>query len=161
MRVAAFEIPAGEPGTRQTIDLMRAYARQAATDGEFRAFCLGLVDPVQPHDAQGEIETAYQFVRDRITYRRDPHGVEWVQHPFITLATATGDCDDQVTLLAAILLCLGHPAAAVTVGRYPGRYEHVFLQTRNGLVLDPIASFAPGSTYPAVLGAKAGRLWEF
>jgi transglutaminase-like putative cysteine protease len=82
----------------------------------------------------------YEWVRDRVTFRRDPVEQERVQD---TLRTAklfrTGDCDDKTVCLAGLLGALGHRSRFVVIGT-PQQFSHVFLevQTRGGWVaLDP------------------------
>lgn len=80
------------------------------------------------------------WVRDRIAYVYDPREVEWIQTPPKTLSLRTGDCDDKIILLLAMLESVGFSTILLAVGgegagwdptcagAYPGQppaYSHV------------------------------------
>jgi len=80
--------------------------------------------------AAGDFKQArrlYEYVRDEITYIHDPHGVEEIQPPEITLKLGGGDCDDKAVLLAALLTSIGFETcffiADVDNDKYP---DHVY-----------------------------------
>lgn len=131
----------GTPGTNQTLDWMAALVRRDARDLQLRQFALSLVGDCGGHDFFCEIESLYNFVRDRITYRRDPVQVESVQDAKRTLFVfKTGDCDDLVVVLATLLATLGHRSRFVVLGRTREKYTHVYLEvltSRGWLPLDP------------------------
>ena len=62
-----------------------------------------------------ESEAIRAWVRQNITYRRDPEGVEYLQDPIVTLTAKAGDCDDLATLAGTLLAALGHRVEAVGV----------------------------------------------
>lgn len=127
------ELPKGEPGTTQTLHLMRKLANQFKRDPYIREVTLSLIAGLQPKDWIGEIRTVFEYVRDRIRYARDIHGAETLQTPPVTLDLEAGDCDDKSTLLAAMLGSIGHPTRFVAVGyERPGAYSHVYVETRHG-----------------------------
>ena len=74
------------------------------TDMQIRELAVQLVRRAPPKDWQREIEALFNFVRNNVRYVRDIHAVETVQTPAKTLEFRAGDCDDMVTLLAAMLL---------------------------------------------------------
>lgn len=133
--------PAGAAGIRRTLNAMAQLTYQAAADLQLRDFARRSVAHIAGHDFYGEIEQLFSFVRDEITYRRDPVGVELVRAPRHVLADRSGDCDDKTVLLCALLACLGHRTRFVVAGyAAPQRYSHVYCQvlTRQGwLSLDP------------------------
>lgn len=55
----------------------------------------------------------YEFVRDDITYIRDPLGLEYIQRPDTTLRVRSGDCEDKSILLTAMLAALGFEPALI------------------------------------------------
>lgn len=89
-------------------------------------------------------------VKQRIKYRPDPVGLEWVQDPAVTWAvTMSGDCDDQAVLAGALLGALGHHVAPVAVQwtfrAYP---SHAVLQDLTaGCIVDPV-TLAPDQWPP-------------
>lgn len=161
MEVSVGEIPSGKSGTVATIRLMRQFVCRGAVDLKLRAFAQGLIDHLHHKDLGGQVAEVFAFVRDRVRYQTDPAGIEWVQEPRVTLQVLTGDCDDQVVLLAALLKTLGFPTRFVTVGRTPQAFSHVYLEVSvrgRWLVLDPIEPFAPGRTFPGPMGSR--QTWE-
>jgi len=88
-----------------------------------------LVCPEHP-EWYAEIDALHRFVRDQIRYVRDPDGYELVQSPEKTLEYAQGDCDDQATLLAALLKSIGHPSRFIALGFEGGPLSHVLVQTK-------------------------------
>lgn len=56
------------------------------------------------------------WVRDHIAYVYDPTETEWVQTPPKTLSLGTGDCDDKITLLLALLESVGYNTELLAVG---------------------------------------------
>lgn len=143
------QLPDGIAGTRRTLDRMAA-AVQGEIGPEYRGYlhetirakALDLVGGVPPRDWRGEIGRLFEFVRDRITYRQDPVDAERVQDPVATLEIGSGDCDDLVVLLAALLGSLGYWSRFVAQTRDGLQFDHVYLETetpRGWLALDPTA----------------------
>jgi transglutaminase-like putative cysteine protease len=92
-------------------------------------------------------------VRDRITYRRDPVGVEMVCDARRTLERGAGDCDDKVVLLCSLLAVCGHASRFVCGGFQPDDLAHVWCEVEvtdgEWLALDPTNErAAPGWAFP-------------
>lgn len=102
--------------------------------------CAGL----QSGDYAGEILACYYWVCQNIRYMRDPHEVELVKEPIITLRTRQADCDDISTLLAAMLMATGNECRFVLISFNPERVpSHVFVAVKTPagfLPLDPVAN---------------------
>lgn len=111
---------------------MRRLAREARTDPEIRQLAIQLTSHVANEDFRGEANALFEYVRDRIRYVQDVNEVETISSPRITLELGAGDCDDKVTLLAALLESIGHPARFAAVAFSPDAFEHVILETRIG-----------------------------
>jgi transglutaminase-like putative cysteine protease len=79
-----------------------------------------------------QVRRLQQWVQNNIRYVRDPPDVELVQTPQYTLGQRAGDCDDQATLLASLLMATGHPAQFVAVGLSGQPLSHVMVQTLIG-----------------------------
>lgn len=88
-----------------------------------------------------EARLVWERVKSGVIYRRDPHGVEWVQDAHTTLlGEKAGDCDDQAVAAGAMLRALGHPCVAMAVqwkGR-PGPSHAVVLDLASGMIVDPV-----------------------
>ncbi len=126
---------------------MANLASQAKTTPLIRERALTIVGAVPGKDFRGEIDRLFVWVRDNVRYTRDVRGVETVQTPAKTLEYMQGDCDDQVTLLAALLESVGIEARFKAVGFSPGTFQHVYLEARdngNWIALDPTEQVATG-----------------
>lgn len=140
-------IPPGRAGTRVTLQLMRQLAAQGASDPVVIDAAVRIVRlaGVAGHDVLGEIKACFEFSRDAIRYTRDPVGTELLQTPARILRVRAGDCDDKSTLLAALLLAIGHPVemafrAIAANPAFPGAFSHVYVIARHGgreIPLDP------------------------
>lgn len=125
-------IPPGREGVRSTLKLMARLAREGKKSLPVRLAALQLVESLPQRDWPAEVAALFQFVQDRIRYVRDVRGVETLQTPEQTLQLKQGDCDDKATLLAALLLSIGHPARFHAVGFRRDSFAHVYPETRIG-----------------------------
>jgi hypothetical protein len=125
-------LPEGVTGVRKTLSIMARFARQGRATLRVRELSMGLTSHLWQKDWASEVRALHAYVRDRIRYVRDGVDVEVVQTPEKTLELGAGDCDDKSTLLASMLMSIGHPARFVAVGMKPGSYSHVFVETRLG-----------------------------
>jgi len=123
-------MPDGVAGIKATLALMVNIVKASKTNFAVRTQALDLVAALRQKDWMGEVRAIHQFVRDDIRYVRDIHGVETLTMPNKLLVTRQGDCDDKATLTAALLESIGHPARFVAVGRNPGEFEHVLVETK-------------------------------
>lgn len=130
---ALYQIADGTVGTRQTLRLMARLVREYRTDPAIREKAAYLVQFLPGQQFTEEVRTLFTWVRDNIRYLGDVQNVETIQSPDVTLARRHGDCDDQATLLAAMLESIGHKTRFVAVGfSRPGEFDHVFTETRIG-----------------------------
>lgn len=118
----------GTTGIYQTLAAMRQMVNHCKTDPQIRQAATSTVFLTPEKDEIAEVRAVFEFVRDRIRYVKDIYGVETLSTPDKTLEGMIGDCDDQTTLLAAMLEAIGYPTRFVIAG-YSGRdFEHVYLQ---------------------------------
>ena len=127
-----YRISPGVEGVRETLVLMRSIVRKSKADPVVIQTARNLTAHLAPKNWQGEIAALFSFVRDRIRYVLDPNDVETLSSPRHLLKNRSGDCDDLVTLLAALLEAIGHPTRFVAVGFQPGALTHVYLETKAG-----------------------------
>lgn len=124
----------------KTLAVMRELVKRDSADQLLRRFAVSVVGECRGHDFHCEIDRCFQFVRDAITYRKDPAAVEYIQDAREMLCTRVGDCDEKACLLASLLGALGHKSRFVVSGPSAGSYSHVYVEvlTRRGwLALDP------------------------
>lgn len=83
---------------------------------------------IRQKDFAGEAERLNNYVRDEIRYVGDINGVEVIHDPVTLLQIGAGDCDDKATLLAALLLSIGHSPRFVAVSLDGREFCHVWVQ---------------------------------
>lgn len=131
----------GRSGTLQTLKIMRAISDRDSRDPYVRRAAEIIVNHCGGHQTVCEAQRIHEFCRDRITYRRDPRGQERVQDTARTLRHRTGDCDDKVVALCALLGALGIESRMVVCGVSGKRWTHVYAMANCGPVgwvpLDP------------------------
>lgn len=141
-------IPNGNDGAFATVSAMRGMVRRYKSHPAIRNAALSITFTTPERDQLAEVDALFSFVRDHIRYVRDVRGIETLATPTKTLEMKAGDCDDQSTLLAAMLESLGYRTRFVIVAFNGSPYfAHVYLQamTREGWVnLDPTEDHAVG-----------------
>ncbi len=158
-RVTSGRLPAGDEGTRKTLDMMRTLAEEGARDLTVRETAIAIVKAAEAaaHNSLAELQALFEFVRDRVRFTSDILGVETLQGPAYTLRVMAGDCDDRAVLLVALARSIGLPAdlsfrvVALNKAR-PGSFSHVYVvASLNGrrIALDPTYPINPmGWQYP-------------
>lgn len=129
-------LPPGPAAIAQTLSIMRKLAREAVRAptqyARMKALEIYQRAGVAPRAYSSEVRALQTFVQDCIRYVRDPVDVELVQSPEVTLKLGTGDCDDQSTLFAAMLVATGHAAQFVAIGMGGQPLSHVLVETKIG-----------------------------
>ncbi len=121
----------GEPGTAQTIELMRKLIDEAVADPQFVRFAIDLVRGVPAYDDLGEAHSIYKWVQASIRFTKDPVTKEKLYPPQELLKIRAGDCDDISMLMAALLVALGYPARLITLAANPSSpndFSHVYVE---------------------------------
>lgn len=152
-RVERVPLKPGNAGTDQTIDVMSraAMGRYGAGSGRIRNLTLQVVREagVAERDKAGEIVAVHEYVKNHLRYVKDPLWYEFVTHPeTLAFERADGDCDDHVTLEAAMLGSIGIPSRFVVYGfKGAPQYQHVAMHANVGgnqwVALDPIVKDQP------------------
>jgi hypothetical protein len=131
---------------------------------EIRRQALTIVQGVASRDQQGEIVAVLQWVKSNIAFRGE--WAETVQTPLVTLQLRAGDCDDQSTLMAALLGSLGYKTRFKTVAADPSApyaFSHVYIEifqrkTGQWIALDStVPQSFPGWQPPQIFRSKAWR----
>lgn len=119
----------GMSGIYQTLRLMRRLADEGARNLAVRQAAISTIFLSPEKNEFHEAQSLFEMVRDCIRYVRDIHGIETLCAPEQTLLQRVGDCDDQTTLLAALLQSVGYATRFVIAGYTDSRMaEHVYLQ---------------------------------
>jgi hypothetical protein len=155
--------------------MVARYAREAQQDASVRLLAEEIVSGLESKDYGSEILAIYYYVLANTRYANDPRNVELVKRPRFTAAQIARliidgrrpslDCDDLVTIIAGLLLCLGRQVSIVTVAfrnaffRGERQYSHVIIRVkepRSGawVILDPVAAEDTASMLRRVVHAK-------
>lgn len=122
-------IAQGNQGIFETLYWMAVIVRRDIHDQKVRDKALEIVGNTRGHDFGREIESLFRYVKDRITYRRDPVDQERVQDSRRTLFEfQSGDCDDKVVALASMLGSIGAKSRFVVCGYTSDNFHHVYLE---------------------------------
>lgn len=123
-------IPDGPAGTRVTLQTMASLVRTYRKVLRLRELALSIVRPVAgSKNFFAEAVALCEWVRGSIQYVRDIRDVETIQTPVVTLDYRQGDCDDQATLLATLLECVGFTTRFRAVATDPGGpFVHVLTE---------------------------------
>ena len=140
---ALYGIAGGAAGVLQTLKLMSAITKQAKKNIEIREKAAQLSNGFLQKDWLSEIKKLHAFVRDEIRYIKDIRGVETIHTPEKILEQRYGDCDDKSILLASLLESIGHPTRFVAIGLSPGKYSHVYPETKIGDKWIPLETTEP------------------
>lgn len=143
---------------QSTVRLMRDMIDRAKLDPSIISAAHSIVLLTPERQPLHEVNAIYEWVRDRIRYVGDVHGVETLSYPALVMRRKTGDCDDQTMLLCALLESIGYPTRLV-IAQYAGNgFEHVYAQVFAGnqwLDCEPIErSGFVGYAYP-----DARQIW--
>jgi len=110
----------GLDAVRDTLKKMAAIVRKYKTDVTTLTAARGILTSSGITDVRSQrrlaIAALQGWVRDRIAYVYDPNGAEMLQTPPRTLSIGTGDCDDKVILLLAMLESIGFDTELLAVG---------------------------------------------
>jgi hypothetical protein len=153
----------GEAGNRETVALMRDVARNRAHHDLVRAKALKILKTynVSSQNHIAEALAIGDFVKNNVTYRRDPDDQEYLQDPLTMIENlsrnvANGDCDDMSLLIATLLLSVGARPFFRCVKYSPkvNYFEHIYVvvydKNWNGqeerVVLDAILKRSPIGT---------------
>lgn len=144
-------------GAPQTISVMRHAVLESQHDLSVRAVAEEFCQGIPSKDYTSEYLALYYGVLGTCRYMRDPRTVELVRSPAVVcreiLAGKTPclDCDDEATLLSALVFAVGGSAELVTVAFrnmvHAGerQYSHVLCRAQDPrpqqwIVLDPVAA---------------------
>ena len=131
-RCVRYPLASGDAGIARTVQIMRGLAtgNEGAANGAVRAAALQITRNVPNRDFRAEIQAIFDWVKRNIKFRGEYK--EFLQSPVVTLELQAGDCDDHATLLAALLLTLGHQATFRTVATGGGKeFTHVYVTVRD------------------------------
>lgn len=162
-RAQLMGLPSGPAAIASTLTIMRKLAREAVRDprqyARLKALEIFRDRNVRSADYTAQVRALQSWVQDCIRYVRDPVDVELVQTPEVTLKLSAGDCDDQSTLLGAMLDATGHPARFVAIGLNGQPFSHVLVETRIAEKWVPVETIIkkPLGWYPANVTSRLIR----
>lgn len=152
-----FILSSGAPDSVTILQHLDKFRRIYQTHGVVRLATVKLLDGLTNNDIDGQIERVFEFVKERMTYVRDPGRVEYVISPVRHLISVSrhgvthGDCDDHVLLFNSMVGSIGVETRFVGVKLRSDRFNHVIssVLTKSGewVDLDPCAKSSPQREY--------------
>lgn len=134
-------IPDGKAGTLETLKYMQAIVERDSRDPHVRQLAERIVRSCRGHDFDCEISVLFAYVRDQVTYRRDPLTTEYLQDTRRLQESGAGDCDCKVISLCSLLQSLGHRTRFAVIGSSKENLSHVYCEVltkqQGWLALDP------------------------
>ena len=156
---------AGDAGTSQTIDLIRANVSEGMKDPVVRQTLASILMDVPAHSDMLEVQAIYNWVKRNIRYTKDPINKELVSTAKFILTSQIGDCDDiNAVLLPALLGSAGYPVRLVTIASNPNapdQFSHIYSEVGVKGRWIPIDAARPGAKF-GVAPSRAFRkqVWE-
>lgn len=159
-----YPLPEGDKGTAQTIERMMALAmgNEGAENPHIREAALRIVSQCASKDSACERQMVLEWVKANIAFRNE-YG-EVIQSPMVTLYDfQAGDCDDHSTLIAALLMSLGHTVQFSTVATNGAQQDqHVMPmaldhETGQWITLDSTVSASYAGWFPK--NVTRGTAW--
>jgi len=123
----------GYMNTKRVVSHMKQLARTASN----RKTIQDLARYISGEDRV--LESLFDHVYDNVVYRADPIQLQKLRTPERCLREGVGNCVDYSILISSVLLALGipHKMRIISFGRR-GQWEHVYIITNKGVVLDPV-----------------------
>ena len=100
---------------------MELVVASCSADPTIRELTVSLMQGLANNDLRNQVIRVARFVRNNVTYVRDPEDSEYLISPtkmigdYYDQGVMFGDCDDHVMLLNAMLGSIGIPSKAVGV----------------------------------------------
>lgn len=139
-------IPNGAAGARATAKLMVRFAQDYRPSPMVRKAAADATRGIHHAETWKLAEAIRAWVAANVEFRRDPEGLELVQSPEVTLSNGIGDCDDQATLVAAMLGSIRAAPVAYALCQLNGQtgFGHVLAMARIGGQWVPLETIKKG-----------------
>ncbi len=162
MTVTNTKLRGGDRGVKDTIELMKQYAREYASNPQIQRLAASLASYCE----ECTLKNIFQYVVRTIQYRYDPPGVELVASPKHTILgnRKYGDCDDLSVALAALFMAAGHKCKYKTIAwrpNNPRQFSHVYVMVsfeRGWIPMDAVMGMAGFGN--EVKNVKRNKLWD-
>lgn len=128
------------PGLDRVLEEAKRLVFKYRGNQDIRSLALRIAQTVPAHERTGHPDmrnfsaiasNLYRWIVEHVVYVRDPHGIERLQSPDVTIRLKSGDCDDMSILGASLLESVGIPSRFVIVSFAPGqpeKYSHIYVE---------------------------------
>jgi len=113
------------------LKLINIQVFKSLRDPAMRALALDLVRGTSQHGPESElaeVSRIFWFVKNNVEYRQDPHNYDLYSTATRTLQVRSGDCDDHLILVDALLGNLGYVPGAKVISP-DGANWHIYSVT--------------------------------
>lgn len=158
------------PGLDKVLEEAKKLVQKYRGDQRIRDLALSISSNIGKHPLTGKPDmrnfkavgnALYNWIVRHVMYVRDPHGIERLQSPDITINYGAGDCDDMSILGASLLESVGIPSRFVIASFEPGqpsRFSHIYVEFNHRgqwISFDPTLATGIGKLPPSpVTGRK-------
>ncbi len=158
--ISTIPLPRGDAGTMVTVSAMADMIRKGSRSPAVRSLAVSIVYPYKT--ALEKLNALFNYVQRNVSYVRDNSIMEMIHSAPHQLSSYAqngfyhGDCDDHTILLGSLLISVGYPVqiVIVRVGKSPGPYNHVYLETlvRGGWIsMDATKKDSPMGWHPPAI----------
>lgn len=130
--VQEITIPHGNEGIGVSASKLIAFIKKFRKEQKvIRPLALKLTRGCRSKDYACNVKSIYEWVKRNVKWERDPHNVEMIQDPLLTLQRGAGDCDDHTVLIGSLLQSIGIPTRIVLISSMrdaQGIYNHVYTE---------------------------------
>jgi transglutaminase-like putative cysteine protease len=128
----------GQAGIFETVKIIQAMIDVCKASPRLRTDAVRVIARLPKRTGKiGDADAIFRYLKGRVKYVPDIHGVEVLQTPRYTLRHGGGDCDDLTILLASFLEAIGVPTGIRIAGR-GGRWDHIYPVHWTGTAWRPI-----------------------
>ncbi len=167
--------PAGIKGARISMEKISQRVAEAMTNPKdivlYRSYAGKILrDAGNPETSIGQAQAILDHVKKKVQWVRDPVGVEMIQAAKVTLCLdervlciPIGDCDDLVTLVITLLMCIGINCKIIAQAFENGAIEptHVILAIQPNENPNTWVKIDPSvKTFPVGKVHNATKEWE-
>lgn len=141
----------GDPGTGQTVGVMRNLIHQGRKDPFINRLAIWIVRKagVREYDFAGERRAIFNWMHKNIRFIRDIADMETPRTARETVEVGAGDCDCMTVLMCSLLATIGNQVRIITVETRPGdaEFSHVYAEVLDGNRWVAVDTARPGARF--------------
>jgi transglutaminase-like putative cysteine protease len=148
----------GDNAVFNILKIMKNIINESSINYYVRRFAEKIIEDTDPRNPFVRINSVYQYLAANTIYAKDPHGMELIKTPPVSLALLESgerpvlDCDDYTVLSLSLLKSVGFPVMIKIISTKPDKkFNHVYGLVYTGRTWMPFDATRP----------DFGLGWEF